>query len=117
MKVYLLFAVSLLPLVSAMSGGAPEAACETFQPLGHAGTEPQELSTAQFDLRFKHIPRGGKVLATRGEEGLELVLRPAKDFKGFDFHKIHITKMTYLTKFIFSKSHIWQNSHFQNHIP
>ena len=84
MKVYILLAVSILPLVSAMSGGAPEGACQTFKPQ-HAGTEPQELATAQFDLRFKHIPRGGKVLAKASSKGLELILRPSKDFKGEEF--------------------------------
>ena len=67
-----------------MSGGAPKGACGAFKPQ-HDGTEPQDLSTAQFDLRFKHIPRGGKVLAKAGSKGLEIQLRPGKDFKGEEF--------------------------------
>ena len=84
MRLLVLLAVSLLPLTSAMSGGAPEGACQAFKPQ-HAGTEPQDLATAEFDLRFKHVPRGGKVLAKAGSKGLELQLRPGKAFKDEEF--------------------------------
>ena len=55
-KLFLIIAISTLPLIYAWPGGAPESACEDFTP-GHDGVESNDLDSAEFFLKFA-VPSG-----------------------------------------------------------
>merc|ERR1712029_553874 len=83
-KLFILFICTLLPLIYAWPGGAPEGACETFRPQ-HDGVEPQDLESAQFFLKFRSASARGKNLAKLNKGVLPIKIRAEKDFSGEQF--------------------------------
>ena len=66
------------------------------------------LIPARFYFRLLFY---GKLLKSHWGKNLDLSKKLY--FEQTNFHKIYIFKVSFLTNFTFSKSHFWQNSHFQ----